>query len=144
MVEQRGSGEIAHVEFEPGVVTKVAAWKLDAVSCGSMKIGSPQVSLAALSDLHRLLIACESRLLSANGNTGTQEAHNGIVGSTGPSNAACSETEIASPDSTTPARPRSRRRRPSGDDGDAAPSGNQVAGSTAAGSQRRREKGGRR
>ena len=31
LMERRASGEIAHVELEPGVVTMVAAWKLDPV-----------------------------------------------------------------------------------------------------------------
>ena len=55
--EQRTTGEIVHVEAVPGVVTVVAAWMLDPVACTGMEIGAPRVSLAALTDLHRLLIA---------------------------------------------------------------------------------------
>jgi hypothetical protein len=46
----------------------VVAWKLDPVYCSAIKVGLPQVSLTALSGLHWLLTACESRFLSANGN----------------------------------------------------------------------------
>ena len=50
LVERRASGEIVHVELTPGIVTMLAAWKLDAVYCAALKVGAPQVSLAALSD----------------------------------------------------------------------------------------------
>ena len=46
--ERRASGEFVHVELTPGVVTIVPAWKLDAVYCAGLKVGAPQVSLAAL------------------------------------------------------------------------------------------------
>ena len=61
----------AHRVLEPRGVLPQPAWKLDAVHCSTLKVGAPQVSLAALSDLHRLLITCESRLISADGNTAT-------------------------------------------------------------------------
>ena len=77
--ERRASGEFVHVELTPGVVTILPAWKLDAVYCAGLKVGAPQVSLAALCALHELLIACESRLLSADGNIVTQEAQDGIA-----------------------------------------------------------------
>src|SRR5439155_6310488 len=76
--ERRASGEFVHVELTPGVVTILPAWKMDAVYCAALKVGAPQVSLAALCELHELLVACESRLLSADGNTVTLEARNGI------------------------------------------------------------------
>ena len=66
--ERRASGELVHVELTPGAVTILPAWKLDAVYCAGLKVGAPQVSLAALSALNELLIACESRLVSADGN----------------------------------------------------------------------------
>ena len=56
------------MELSPGAVTKLPAWKLDAVYCAGLKVGPPQASLAALLSLHELLIACESRLVSADGN----------------------------------------------------------------------------
>ena len=59
--ERRASGELVHVELTPGAVTILPAWKLDAVYCASLKVGAPQVSLAALCSLRELLIACESR-----------------------------------------------------------------------------------
>jgi hypothetical protein len=55
--EQRASGEVVHVEAAPGVVTVVAAWMLDPVACAEMEIGAPRVALAALAELHHLLIA---------------------------------------------------------------------------------------
>ena len=72
--ERRASGVFVHVELTPGVVTIVPAWKVDPVYCAALKVGAPQVSLAALCELHELLVACELRLLSADGNTVTQEA----------------------------------------------------------------------
>src|SRR5208337_4828239 len=106
LIERRASGEIAQLELEPGVVTMVAAWKLDPVYCGAIKVGLPQVSLAALSDLHRLLMACESRLLFANGNTVTQEDHDGIAATARTSIGTRSKIETCA---TPPARPRSTR-----------------------------------
>ena len=56
------------MELTPGAVTILPAWKLDAIYCTGLKVGTPQVSLAALRILRELLIACESRLVSADGN----------------------------------------------------------------------------
>ena len=78
--ERRASGEYAHVELTSGGVTIVPAWKLDAVYCAGLKTGTPHVSLSALCALRELLVACESRLVSSDGNTVAQEASNGIVG----------------------------------------------------------------
>jgi hypothetical protein len=75
--ERRASGELVHVELTPGAVTILPAWKLDAIYCAGLKVGAPQVSLAALRTLRELLIACESRLVSADGNIVTQEAQDG-------------------------------------------------------------------
>lgn len=55
--EHRATGEVVHVEVEPGVVLVVAAWMLDAASCSGMELGEPRVSVAALADLHHLLCA---------------------------------------------------------------------------------------
>jgi hypothetical protein len=38
------------------VVTVVAAWMLDPVTCAAMAIGAPRVAVSALIDLHHLLI----------------------------------------------------------------------------------------
>ena len=76
--ERRAPGELVHVELTPGVaVTILPAWKLDPVYCAGLRVGAPQVSLAALCSLRELLIACESRLVSADGNIVTQEAQDG-------------------------------------------------------------------
>ena len=75
--EQRASGELVHVELTPGIVTILPAWKLDPIYCAGLKVGAPQVSLAALCTVHELLIACESRFVSADGHIVTQEAQDG-------------------------------------------------------------------
>jgi hypothetical protein len=130
-----------HVELTPGIVTILPAWKLDAFYCTGLKVGAPQVSLAALCALHELLVACESRLDSADGNIVTQEAQDGIAATARRKEGACSEAEAYAPDSTTPVRPRSRRRSTSGHDTGAAPSCSQdwrICCSRRAASQRRR------
>jgi hypothetical protein len=53
--ERRASGELVHVELTPGAVTILPAWKLDAIYCAGLKVGAPQVSLAALRTLRELL-----------------------------------------------------------------------------------------
>ena len=55
--ERRAAGEIVHIEAPSGVVTVVPAWMLDPVACAGMAIGASRVALAALTDLHLLLIA---------------------------------------------------------------------------------------
>jgi len=76
--------------------------------CAGLKVGAPQVSLAALCALHELLIACESRLVSADGNIVTQEARDGTAAIARTKDGACSAAEAHAPDSTTAARPRFR------------------------------------
>ena len=80
-----------HVELTPGAVTILPAWKLDAIYCGSLKVGAPQVSLTGLCTLHELLIACESRLVSADGNIVTQEAQDGNAVTARTKDGACLE-----------------------------------------------------
>jgi hypothetical protein len=142
-IERRASGEFMHVELAPGVVTVLPAWKLDAVYCAGLKVGAPQVSLGALYALHELLIACESRLVSADGNIVTQEAQDGIAATARAKDGACPAGAHV-PDGTTPARPRSRRRATSGHDTGGAPSSSEVTGAFAARGERRRDAGGRR
>jgi hypothetical protein len=143
-IERRATGEFVHVELAPGVVTILPAWKIDAVYCAGLKVGAPQVSLAALCALHELLIACESRLVSADGNIVTQEAQDGIAATARTKDGACSETGAPPPDTATPARPRFRRRATSGHDTSGAPSSSQVTGAPAARGERDRNAGGRR
>jgi hypothetical protein len=143
-VERRASGEFVHVELGPGVVTILPAWKLDAVYCAGLKVGAPQVSLAALRALHELLIAYESRLVSADGTIVTQEAQDGTTATARTKDGACSAAEAHAPDSTTAARSRSRRRATSGHDSDGAPNSSQVTGTSAARGKRHRTAGGRR
>ena len=87
--ERRASGELVHIELTPGAVTIVQAWKLDAVYCAGLKVGAPQVSLTALCSLRELLIACESRLVSADGNIVTQETQDGSAVTAGTKDGAC-------------------------------------------------------
>ena len=91
--ERRASGDLVHVELSPGAVTILPAWKLDAIYCAGLKVGAPQVSLAALCTLRELLIACESRLVSADGNIVTQEAQDGSAVTTRTKDGACLQTE---------------------------------------------------
>jgi hypothetical protein len=140
--ERRASGELVHVELTPGAVTILPAWKLDAIYCASLKVGAPQVSLAALSTLHGLLIACESRLVSADGNIVTQEAQDGSAVTARTKDGACLQAH--SPDGTTPARSRSRRRAISGHDTGGAPSRSESHGATPARGGRRSNAGGQR
>jgi hypothetical protein len=93
--------------------------------------------------LHELLIACESRLVSADGNTVAQEAHDGIAGTAHTKDAACSEIGASASDSTTPARPRSRRRATAGNDSGGAPSCSRVSGASPGRGERHRHAGGR-
>jgi hypothetical protein len=143
-IERRATGEFVHVELTPGNVTIVPAWKVDPVYCASLKIGAPQVSLAALCALHELLVACESRQLSSGGNIATQETQDGIAATARTKDRTCSEAGAITSDTSTPTRPRSRRRAASGHDASGAPSSTQVAGSSAAGGKRRHDAGGRR
>src|SRR5437899_3314150 len=60
-LEPRANGQIAYVEASPGEILIMAAWMLDPVSCAGMQMAEPRASLAALADLHRLLVACGFR-----------------------------------------------------------------------------------
>jgi hypothetical protein len=48
--ERRASGTLVHVERRDDL----PAWKLDPVYCAGLKVGVPQVSLAALCSLREL------------------------------------------------------------------------------------------
>jgi hypothetical protein len=109
---------VVHVELTPGAVAILPAWKLDPVYCAGLKVGAPQVSLAALCSLRELLIACESGLFSADGNIVTQETEDGSVVTAGTKDGAGAPGSEGS----APARSRSRRRSPSGHDTGGAPS----------------------
>jgi hypothetical protein len=56
-IEHRATGDVVHVQVEPGVVVVVAAWMLDAAACSGMELGEPRASLAALTELHHFLCA---------------------------------------------------------------------------------------
>jgi hypothetical protein len=107
-----------HVELARGVVAVLPAWKLDAVYCASLKVGAPQVSLAALCALHELLIACESRQVSAD-DSGVTEAQDGTSAIARTKDGACSEAGQV---------PRSRGRAASGHDAGGAPSSSEITG----------------
>jgi len=131
-----------HVEHTSGVVTILPAWKLDAVYCASLKVGAPRVSLAALCALHEVLIACESRQVSADGNIVTQEAQDGSAITTCTKDGACLQAH--SSDGATPARSRSRRRAISSHDTGGAPSRAESDGAAPARGGRRINAGGQR
>jgi hypothetical protein len=143
-IERRATGDLVHVEHTSGVVTILPAWKLDAVYCASLKVGAPRVSLMALCALHEVLIACESRQVSTDGNIVTQETQDGIAATARAKDEACSEAGTRPPDITPPARPRSRRCAALGHGSAGTPSGSQITGSPAARGKRRRDTGGRR
>jgi hypothetical protein len=142
--ERRATGEFVHVELTPGVVTIVPAWKLDAVYCAGLKVGAPQVSRAALGELRDLLVACESRLVSADGNAVTQEAQDGISRTTCTKNATCSEAGLQATNGSAATRPRARQRKTAGHDAGGTACGHSVSGASHAGSARHRNAGGRR
>lgn len=74
--EQRGSGCVVHVDDGSGAVTVVSAWMLDPVVCVSMKLGEPRVAVAALCELHSLLVERGLRGNSPNDSTFVQEECN--------------------------------------------------------------------
>jgi hypothetical protein len=53
--EQRVSGRVIHVEVEPGTVTILPDWMVDASVCAGMALGAPRISMDALRELRRLL-----------------------------------------------------------------------------------------
>jgi hypothetical protein len=131
-----------HVELSPGAVTILPAWKLDPVYCAGLKVGAPQVSLAALCSLRELLIPCESRLVSADGNIVTQEAQDGSS-VTAPTKDGAG-LQARSSESSAPARSRSRRRALSIHDTGGAPSRAESDGAATARGGRRSNGGGQR
>lgn len=54
-VEQRATGQFLKVEGPSGVVVSIPGWMVDPLVCADMFIGRPQVDLAALSELRRLV-----------------------------------------------------------------------------------------
>jgi hypothetical protein len=133
---------LAHVELTPGAMTILPAWKLDGAYCAGFKVGAPRVCLAALRALRELLIACESRLVSADGNMVTQETQDGSAVT------ACTKDgagfQAHGSEGSTPARSRSRRRALSGHDSGGASSRSESDGAAPARSERRGNAGDRR
>jgi hypothetical protein len=72
-VERRAGGDVVHVEVTPGVVIVVAAWMLDRAACAGMSLGAPRVKLAALAELHQLLVERGFRRSSRDDPTIVQE-----------------------------------------------------------------------
>jgi hypothetical protein len=68
-VARRGGGEVVHVEVAPGNLVVVAAWMLDAGACAGMELGRPLVTIAALAELHQLLVAHGFTRRSSDGST---------------------------------------------------------------------------
>ena len=69
LVEQRATGQFLKVEGLPGIVVSVPGWMIDPIVCAGMRTGQPQVDLAALSDLKRLVMpaAAPAHFPSGNG-----------------------------------------------------------------------------
>ncbi|WP_178391874.1 hypothetical protein [Caballeronia sordidicola] len=55
-VEQRGGGRVVHIDAGDSEVRVIAEWMLDAAACSALVLGEPRVSVAALCNLHQLLI----------------------------------------------------------------------------------------
>jgi hypothetical protein len=77
-----------HLEVLPGNVLVVAAWMLDAAACHGMELGMPRVTIAALAELHQLLVEHGFRRSSLDGSTIVQEKQrekpadiNAVIGS---------------------------------------------------------------
>lgn len=104
--------------------------------------GGARRSDTALCSLRELLIACESRLVSADGNIVTQEAQDGSAVTARTKDGA--GLPAHSSDGTTPARSRSRRRTISGHDTGGAPSRAESDGAAPARGGRRSNAGGQR
>ena len=128
------------MELTPGAVTILPAWKLDPVYCAGLKVGAPQVSLAALCALRELLIACESRLVSADGNKVTQETQDGSAVTAGTKDGAGLQAHGS--EGCAPARSRFRHAL-SGHDTGGAPSRSESVGAAPARGERRGNAGGR-
>ena len=58
---------------------EIAANAIDSVYCASLQVGALRVSLAARWVVHELLVACESRQLSADTSIVTQEVQDGTA-----------------------------------------------------------------
>ncbi len=69
LVEQRATGQFLKVQVPSGIVVSIPCWMVDPVACANLRIGPPQVNLAALSDLKRLVtpIAVSTNFPSENG-----------------------------------------------------------------------------
>jgi len=129
-------------------VTIVPAWKVNPVYCAGLKVGAPQVSLAALCALHERLVACESRQLSPGGNIATQEMQDGIAANARTKDRTCSEAGATTSD--PPPTPLDlvlddvRLRGTTPAERQVSPGSTQVAGSSAARGKRRHDARGRR
>jgi hypothetical protein len=102
--EQRAAGEFVYIETAPGVVSVIAAWMLDPIACTGMEMGAPLVTVAALIELHNLLIEGGFRGSSSDDSRIVQEDLDEKPAITG-----------AAVDASAPAKYGARFRKPSGD-----------------------------
>ncbi|MET3907796.1 hypothetical protein ABID59_002137 [Bradyrhizobium sp. S3.3.6] len=56
-VEQRATGQFLRIRTALGTVITIPGWMVDPIACAEMTSGPPQVDLAALSELKRLVTA---------------------------------------------------------------------------------------
>ena len=75
-VEQRGGGCVVHIDAGDSEVRVIAEWMLDAAACSALVLGEPRVSLAALCNLHQLLINRHLRGNSPDDSTIVREKRN--------------------------------------------------------------------
>ncbi len=114
-----------HVDAAPGVVKVVAAWMLDSAECSAMELGEPRVTVAALSDLHRLLVDRHLRANSPDDSNIVREKRN-EQGAKGRSNTTAIAGGDAAPDEHGV-----RQRRASGNERSATRKGNFASGQPA-------------
>ena len=77
--------------WRPATLSVVAAWMLDPAACAGMELGTPRVTIAALAELHQLLIEHGFRRSSSGGSTIVREKRdenpadiNAVIGSPAP------------------------------------------------------------
>jgi hypothetical protein len=130
-IEQRGGDRVVHVEASAGVVRIVAGWMLDSVMCAGMEPGNPRVTVAALRELHQLLVERGLRGNSPDDSNTVREKRNGYKG-----RSIKSVARDSSPD-----EPGVRHRRASGDERSPAYKGDELSCQTVVAGRRRRSKG---
>ena len=95
--EERATGSVAHIVVRPGEVIVVPAWMLDREVCDVFSLGNPQVTVDALTNLHRLLIDSSLRNALLNGLNAQEVIDEGLA----PTNAAAHDDNASAPANNT-------------------------------------------